>query len=198
MGIYLGIDTSNYTTSTALVLNSGEVVQEKQLLPVKEGALGLRQSDALFHHVQQLPQLLEKAFFKMASTSVCGRRFHPPPQCGGSYMPCFLAGEAVARGIASSFHIPLVRTAHQNGHIMAALYSCGRMDLVQKRFLAFHVSGGTTEALLVEPDSCRVLYRPAACRFQRLKSGTSRRSDRQYVRSVVSCRASVRGACLAM
>lgn len=155
MGIYLGIDTSNYTTSTALVLNSGEVVQEKQLLPVKEGALGLRQSDALFHHVQQLPQLLEKLFSKWPVHPHAIGVSTRPRNVDGSYMPCFLAGEAVARGIASSFHIPLVRTAHQNGHIMAALYSCGRMDLVQKRFLAFHVSGGTTEALLVEPDSCR-------------------------------------------
>lgn len=153
MGVYLGIDTSNYTTSTALVLESGEILQEKRLLPVKEGALGLRQSDALFHHVQQLPALLENLFSgrpaRLTGVGVSTR----PRNVEGSYMPCFLAGEAVARGIAASLGIPLVRTAHQNGHLMAALYSCGRMDLAERPFLAFHVSGGTTEALLVEPDS---------------------------------------------
>ena len=50
----LGIDTSNYTTSAALY-TGGEIRQEKQLLPVRKGELGLRQSDAVFHHVQQLP-----------------------------------------------------------------------------------------------------------------------------------------------
>ena len=44
--VYLGIDTSNYTTSTA-VLHEGDksVVQQKKLLPVKQGELGLRQSN---------------------------------------------------------------------------------------------------------------------------------------------------------
>ena len=51
MSLFLGIDTSNYTTSTALYdSKTGEMVQQKKLLPVKEGQLGLRQSDAVFHH----------------------------------------------------------------------------------------------------------------------------------------------------
>ena len=152
MGCYLGIDTSNYTTSAALVLESGQAVQEKRLLPVKEGALGLRQSDALFHHTRQLPELLE-ALFSRFPARLCGVGVSTRPRnANGSYMPCFLAGEAVARGIAAALRIPLVPTAHQDGHLMAALYSCRRLDLAQRRFLAFHVSGGTTEALLVEPD----------------------------------------------
>ena len=44
--IFLGIDTSNYTTSMASV---GAVERScAQLLPVKPEELGLRQSDALF------------------------------------------------------------------------------------------------------------------------------------------------------
>ena len=47
----------------------------------------------------------------------------------------------------------MLEYSHQHGHIAAALYSCGRTDLIGQRFLAFHVSGGTTEALLVDPDA---------------------------------------------
>ncbi len=57
--LYLGIDTSNYTTSAAAYVN-GEIYQAKKLLPVKSGELGLRQSDAVFHHTAQLPLMLER------------------------------------------------------------------------------------------------------------------------------------------
>ena len=58
--VYLGIDTSNYTTSTAVLHETDKsVVQQKKLLPVKQGELGLRQSDAVFHHTQQIPDLLD-------------------------------------------------------------------------------------------------------------------------------------------
>lgn len=61
MSLFLGIDTSNYTTSTALYdSKTGEMVQQKKLLPVKEGQLGLRQSDAVFHHTAQLHTLIEE------------------------------------------------------------------------------------------------------------------------------------------
>ena len=145
MGIYLGIDTSNYTTSAALSLEGGRVAQ------VREGAVGLRQSDALFHHVRQLPEILTRLFqenrVRPDAVGVSTR----PRSVEGSYMPCFTAGECVARSLAAVWNIPLVKTSHQCGHLMAALYSCGRLDLAGQPFLAFHVSGGTTEALLVEP-----------------------------------------------
>ena len=56
----LGIDTSNYATSLAVFdTDAGEVVCDcKKFLPVKEGQLGLRQSDALFHHTAALPEML--------------------------------------------------------------------------------------------------------------------------------------------
>jgi N6-L-threonylcarbamoyladenine synthase len=41
--------------------------------------------------------------------------------------------------------------SHQNGHVMAALYGADAMHLIGKDFLAFHVSGGTTEMLYVRP-----------------------------------------------
>ena len=67
-------------------------------------------------------------------------------------MPCFTVGEGTARAISSSMGIPYFTTSHQQGHIMAALYSAGMLNLIKEKFLAFHVSGGTTEAILVSPD----------------------------------------------
>jgi len=144
----LGIDTSNYTTSLALY-DGNEVVQHKRPLPVKPGELGLRQSDALFHHTVALPQLLRELLQgqDIAAIGVSDK----PRDVPGSYMPCFLAGVSVAQGIASALGLPLRKFSHQQGHLAAALYSCEQMALLHDRFLAFHVSGGTTELLLVRP-----------------------------------------------
>jgi len=144
----LGMDTSNYTTSVALY-DGAQVVQKKRLLPVKPGELGLRQSDALFHHTAALPGLLQEILHGQSITAIAVS--DKPRAVEGSYMPCFLAGVSAASAIASALGLPLKKYSHQQGHLAAALYSCGRMDLLQSEFLAFHVSGGTTECLLVHP-----------------------------------------------
>lgn len=158
MSEYLGLDTSNYTTSAA-VYNSetGTVRQKKMLLPVKEGEKGLRQSDALFHHVRQLPDVTEE-FLRSSDVKAIGVSTRPR-NLEGSYMPCFMAGETLARGLSAIKNIPLHRTSHQVGHILAALYSCSCLDLAfgDKPFIAFHVSGGTTDCLLCTPDSDQVI-----------------------------------------
>ena len=153
MSKYLGIDTSNYTTSVALYDSSADtVISKRKLLPVAEGALGLRQSDAVFHHTQQLPLLLEELFSECNcdknEIKAIGASF-TPRKSEGSYMPCFTVGSGVARVLSSVLGVPLYNLSHQQGHIAAALYSIGRLDLIDKPFLAFHVSGGTTDALLV-------------------------------------------------
>lgn len=151
---YLGIDTSNYTTSAAVYI-SGEnrIVQVKKLLPVKEGELGLRQSDAVFHHTKQLPELIEQLYSDATLNSPAAVTASARPRnITGSYMPCFLTGEGFARSYAATARIPLYTTSHQTGHILAALYSAEKLSLVKKRFIAFHVSGGTTDCLLCEPD----------------------------------------------
>lgn len=156
---FLGIDTSNYTTSAAvLVSEESRIYQSRRLLPVKKGELGLRQSDAVFHHTKQLPEQLEKLcrqrnFRDIAAISVSSR----PRNTDGSYMPCFLCGEGFARSFAAIENIPLHMTSHQVGHILAALYSVKKLDLVNQRFIAFHVSGGTTDCLLCEPDSTEIV-----------------------------------------
>ena len=150
---FLGIDTSNYTTSCALYNSeTGETVQKKKLLPVKDGELGLRQSDAVFHHTVQLPQLMTELFENFdGRISAVGVSVSPTCE-DGSYMPCFLAGVNAASAVSTAMGIPLKRFSHQQGHIMAALYSSGRTELLGKRFLAFHVSGGTTQLLLVDGE----------------------------------------------
>ena len=65
-------------------------------------------------------------------------------------MPCFLAGSSQATVLARALGVPLYEFSHQQGHIAAALWSAGRMDLLYQRHLAWHLSGGTTELLLIE------------------------------------------------
>lgn len=142
---FLGVDTSNYTTSLALSRDGGIVKNLKKLLDVKEGQRGLRQSDAVFAHTVNLPHL----FVEMGRISPAAVGVSVSPRdAEGSYMPCFLAGISCAAAVASTSGVPLYRFSHQAGHIAAALYSCGAEPLIHGRFLAFHVSGGTTELLL--------------------------------------------------
>ena len=150
--IIIGIDTSNYTTSVGIMYDDGEMIANiKRPLPVKQGEHGLRQSDAVFNHVKNLPSAMAEAREalngrKVAVVGVSTR----PRNVDGSYMPCFLVGVAAAESIACAEGIELRRFSHQCGHVMAALYSSGRQDLLDGReFSAFHVSGGTTEMLRV-------------------------------------------------
>ena len=155
--ITLGIDTSNYTTSCALYdSEANTIIQRKKLLPVKEGEKGLRQSDAVFHHTQQLYPLVSSLYEEMDILPDCIGVSARPRDVEGSYMPCFTVGVNTANSIASVIKSPIYDFSHQCGHIMAALFSADRMDLIKKQFIAFHVSGGTTEALLVKPDSKKI------------------------------------------
>ena len=150
--LYLGIDTSNYTTSAALYNSqTGEITQQKKLLPVREGQLGLRQSDAVFHHTAQLHTLFEELVRgvdtkQIAAVGVSSR----PRPVSGSYMPCFTVGQNTAKILSAALKIPLCEFSHQEGHISAVLYSAKKTELFNRDFLAFHVSGGTTEAVLAK------------------------------------------------
>jgi len=152
---FVGIDTSNYTTSAALCTLDGEVIANvKAPLPVKEGECGLRQSDAVFAHVKNLPDVMTRLREDIAGKRVlavgCSAR---PRDAADSYMPCFLAGKAAAEALAAPICVPVFAFSHQNGHIMAAAYSSGAMErLLKDPFAAFHVSGGTTEVLYVKPQ----------------------------------------------
>lgn len=149
--IVLALDTSNYTTSLAALTLDGELLANiKRLLTVKEGERGLRQSDALFAHTVNLPVVMnEIAPIVEGREIVCVGVSDKPRNQDGSYMPCFLAGVSVAVSLSVSLGVPLYRFSHQCGHIMAAVYSSGREDILKTPFAAFHVSGGTTELVRV-------------------------------------------------
>jgi len=147
---FLGFDTSNYTTSAAVADSAGNIVLNLKLpLRVEAGERGLRQSDALFQHVVNLPQLTEKLRgYKFAAVGYSAS----PRDEEGSYMPCFLAGTSAAYTAAAAADAKLYKFSHQTGHIRAALYSAGAEHLLGSEFLAFHVSGGTTELLRCGED----------------------------------------------
>lgn len=159
MSYYLGIDTSNYTTSAAVFdSETGSIVHRKKLLPVAQGSLGLKQSDAVFAHVKQLPQILQELFFNLPPVSIAAVGVSARPRnAADSYMPCFLTGKLAASAISTVNHIPMYEFSHQCGHIAAALYSAGRLDLIGQEFIAFHFSGGTTECVHVSKGEGEVL-----------------------------------------
>ncbi|MGN0516608.1 peptidase M22, partial [Eubacterium sp.] len=145
-----------------------KVTQAKKLLTVKPGERGLRQSDAVFQHTVNMPQLctqLELCVPKAVGVS------NRPRNVDGSYMPCFLVGENVAAVLSRVNSFPLYKTSHQVGHILAALYSVNRLDLINQRFIAFHLSGGTTEALIVEPDDEEIIKASVVATSTDLKAG---------------------------
>ncbi len=160
--LFVGIDTSNYTTSLALCTYEGEIVANiKKLLAVENGERGLRQSDALFLHTKNLPELMDKLSDAIKAqypqSEICAIGYSAYPRdCEGSYMPCFLAGQSAAYSLRAPIGCPIYKFSHQAGHIAAAMYSSGAEDEIIAqaaacggRFAAFHVSGGTTELLLV-------------------------------------------------
>ena len=146
---FVGFDTSNYTTSIGVVDKDGlPVANLKKLLPVADGACGLRQSDAVFAHIKNLPTLLAETDEVLHGYTVRAVGYSARPRSiDGSYMPCFLCGQAAALSFCAGRSVPAYPFSHQCGHISAALLSAGKWDLAAADFLAFHVSGGTTEVL---------------------------------------------------
>ena len=167
----LGIDTSNYTTSVALYNPKDNSMHSfKKLLPVPEGQKGLRQSDAVFHHTMQIRELITEAFKISNEITAVGVSVRPCDN-DGSYMPCFMVGETVAISVANALNVPLYRFSHQCGHIAAALFSADRLDLIDKKFIAFHFSGGTSDALIVSPDRLRIISCDLIAKSTDLKAG---------------------------
>ena len=152
----IGFDTSNYTTSIAY-FDGSDGVNCSKLLPVKTGELGLRQSDAVFAHIKGLPELSGRLFSHILADSIEAVGVSTRPRAvEGSYMPCFMVGYTHAKLLADSLHVPLYEFSHQQGHVAASLWSAGHLELMDQPHLAWHLSGGTTELLLVEPEGKNV------------------------------------------
>ena len=153
----VGIDTSNYTTSIAFFDGVGGE-NCSRLLPVKQGELGLRQSDAVFSHIKSLPELSGRLFSHVRKEEITAVGVSTRPRAvEGSYMPCFMVGYSHAKMLSDLLRIPMVEVSHQQGHVAASLWSAERLDLMDKPHLAWHLSGGTTELLLVEPEGKNVI-----------------------------------------
>lgn len=149
MKFYLGIDTSAYTTSIAMVDADYNIISDlRKVLEVRRGEKGLQQSEALFLHLRNLPFLFKQlpADVTKKVTAMAVSAF--PRNVEGSYMPVFNAGLSQAEVLSNYTAAPLYRLSHQEGHIMAGIK--GNEDLMFKAaFTACHFSGGTSEVLLV-------------------------------------------------
>lgn len=156
MTLFMGLDTSAYTTSLALVDNNQSIIaDERMILEVEQGERGLRQSEALFLHVKNLPFLFKRI------ESVCQEHKIEafaasayPRNEKGSYMPVFNAGLSMGRSMSSLLGVPFYQFSHQEGHIMAGL-SFNQALLAKKSFMAVHFSGGTSELLEVSRDKSK-------------------------------------------
>lgn len=169
--MFLGLDTSNYSTSAAYTDGSTHHAVTR-LLPVKPGEAGLRQSDAVFHHTKQLPQMIRELTQKSgaAAPEAIGVSVRPR-SAEGSYMPCFLCGEGLADSLGCILGVPVYKTSHQTGHVLAALYSAGCLDMLGSPFIAFHVSGGTTECIYCTPSDDDIISVVKAADSLDLKAG---------------------------
>ncbi|MBR7032312.1 MAG: peptidase M22 [Clostridia bacterium] len=163
-GLFLGFDTSNYTTSAAIYSEDSDcfVLNFKKLLPVAEGERGLRQSEAVFSHVKaarEASDAVRSALKDASGSSVRAVAYSGSPRSvDGSYMPCFLVGEALASSVSAALGVPLFRVSHQDGHVAAAVVSAAHVDsfsvegFLSRPFISFHVSGGTFEVLRIDPS----------------------------------------------
>ncbi len=144
----IGIDTSCYTTSLAVIEKTTEEIlfDRRRLLQIKLGERGLRQSEAVFQHLKNLPELLNMD--TGLQVSLVSAAVSPRP-VAGSYLPVFKVGESFGESIAGLLGVPFLSTSHQEGHIRAGL--TGYQGQMTQTFLAWHVSGGTTELLKVAP-----------------------------------------------
>lgn len=156
--LYLGLDTSNYKTSAGIYCpEDGSFRACGKLLEVPLGSLGLRQSDALFQHVRQLAEQVGLACRELNGQIRAIGYSARPRDLENSYMPCFLAGQCAAQCMAAALGVPAYAFSHQQGHLAAAALSVDKLELLKAPFLAWHLSGGTTELLRVTPSDERIL-----------------------------------------
>jgi len=147
--VYLGLDTSCYTTSVCFIRQDGTLASEaRKILSVKEGRCGLQQSEMVFQHTRNLPELIKLAIqnhnFKILGIAASC----VPRPTENSYMPAFLVGRGLARSLSFLYKVPLAEISHQENHLEAGVWSAGGPRT--KRFLMLHASGGTTDLLLAE------------------------------------------------
>lgn len=192
MSYFLGIDTSNYTTSVAVFCEETKtVIQNRKLLPVKEGELGIRQSDAVFHHTAAISGIFDGLFSKNEVKDFSSENLSAvsasvfPRRAEGSYMPCFLVGKNSCDIISTVNKKPKNYFSHQEGHVAACFFekvlskngtenfvlSEERLKLLNGNIIAFHFSGGTSDCLLCKNSDKEKLKIEPICQSLDLKAG---------------------------
>ena len=152
----LGIDTSNYTTSVAIVSENYEVIHDlRNLLEVKQGERGLQQSHALFQHMESLPEMLHKVMMGITENITAVAVSTRPRPMESSYMPVFKAGENFAKVVANTLEVPLYEFSHQEGHIEAVKTYSSFKD--KEKFLCYQLSGGTCELLKIDGENIEII-----------------------------------------
>lgn len=155
--LVLGLDTSNYTTSAAVTSQGGELIKDlRKPLQVKQGERGLRQSHALFQHMENLPELLSEILDSPLRESIGAVSVSERPRpVDGSYMPVFQVGVRFGSVVAKSLQTPFFRFSHQGGHLAAALHGTALEGV--DSYLAWHLSGGTCELLFVKGGKISII-----------------------------------------
>lgn len=146
---FIGIDTSAYTTSIAVIDEHNNLICDyRKVLSVKKGCKGLRQQEAIFQHIKNIPDFIEELskevdIKKVQAVGVSYR----PRNIDTSYMPVFLVSQSIGKIISNILNVPFKEFSHQEGHIAAGILGCNLQD--KNEFLSLHISGGTTEILHV-------------------------------------------------
>ena len=150
--IIIGIDTSCYTTSIAAIsLDNKVIFNKKIMLKVRENTKGLRQSEAVFQHINNLGEMSDDLKNILKNYNICGVCASVKPRpLEESYMPVFTVGSNFAKLFSSLNKCPFYETTHQENHIEASLLTNKIKN--EKQFLSVHMSGGTTEILLVNKE----------------------------------------------
>ena len=156
--IIIGIDTSCYTTSIAAIsLEKSIILNEKIMLNVKENSNGLRQSEGVFQHINNLGELSEKLNYLHDNYNIVGVCVSKKPRpIENSYMPVFTVGYNFGKFMANSLNCKFYETTHQENHIEASLLNSKINN--RDRFLSVHMSGGTTEILLLNRNKNSTEY----------------------------------------
>lgn len=143
---FLGIDTSCYTTSAAVLNEQGGLEwDERIMLTVQPGKRGLSQSEMVYQHVRNLPVLFRRFGHDLGSSLTAIGVSAFPRRRTDSYMPAFLAGRGAAEILSAADDIPLFLFSHQENHAMAALRE--NPSLWGRDFYMLHLSGGTNDFL---------------------------------------------------
>ena len=153
----LGLDTSNYTTSLAITdINGSIVTDRRKLLTVRQGERGLRQSHALFQHMENIPEMLLELFGQIDKDRIGAIAASSRPRpVEGSYMPVFKAGVNYGKVMAAGLGVPFFEFSHQEGHLEAVRRHSSLSE--EREYLAFHLSGGTCGLLHVKNGSIEIL-----------------------------------------